>query len=271
MHFYGLFGESLSHSLSPQLHQLIYQKLGIEAAYKPFAFEPKLMAQAIAGVRALSIDGVNVTIPYKETVIPYLDEMDILANQLNAVNTIEHKDQKLIGHNTDYAGFGLIFDRRNWKIEGKRAVLLGTGGAAKTVEAYLIDHGIAHLTIVSRSPERFENTEKISYTNYESLSHLTGDYLINSTPVGMYPNSDDTPVDDVVIENFDTLIDLIYNPKVTRFLEIGHTLAKQTANGLDMLIGQGVRAVEIWENCVIEDTIIEELIEHFQKEIGEQT
>lgn len=269
MHFYGLFGESLSHTISPALHKRIYQKLGIEAAYKAFAFKPALLEQAVSGVRALTINGVNVTIPYKEKVMPYLDEIDPFARKLKAVNTIEQTNGQLIGHNTDYAGFGLIFERRNWMIEGKTAVILGTGGAAKIVEAYLLDQGIEHLVIVSRSPERFENTGNTTYTTYEYLLSYSGNYLINTTPVGMYPDTSSSPVEDCVVNQFDTIIDLIYNPEMTTLLKQGAQQHKQIANGLDMLVGQAVRAVEIWENCKIEDQLVNELIEYFQNELSE--
>ncbi|MFC6464691.1 shikimate dehydrogenase [Marinilactibacillus sp. GCM10026970] len=269
MHFYGLFGESLSHTLSPALHKRIYQLLRIDAAYKAFAFKPALLEQAVSGVKALTINGVNVTIPYKEKVMPYLDEIDSFAEKLNAVNTIEHKNGKLIGHNTDYAGFSLIFQRRNWTIKDKTAVILGTGGAAKIVEAYLLDQGIEQLIIASRSPEKYEDTTKKTYTTYDSLSSYSGDYLINTTPVGMYPEMNDSPVDASIVEQFGTIIDLIYNPEVTNLLKMGNQLHKETANGLEMLVGQAVRAVEIWENCMIEDSLIDELIEYFQNELSE--
>lgn len=269
MKFYGLFGEKLTHSLSPDLHQLIYKKMGLDAAYKLFPFPPTQLKQAMDGVRTLSINGVNVTIPYKEVSLPYLDEVDPFAKKLGAVNTIENANGKLIGHNTDYSGFGLILSRRNWDIKGKTAVVLGTGGASKTVEAYLIDHGIKQLYIVSRTPERFEDTINKTYTNYEEAQSLIGDYLINTTPVGMYPNVNDTPLNETAIQQFDHLIDLIYNPYETTFLKIGREKNKQTANGLDMLVGQAVRAVEIWEKCSIDEQVREQLIAEWTVQQGE--
>lgn len=266
MEFYGLFGETLSHSLSPELHKKIYQITGIDAAYKTFAFPKTHLKQAVESIRLLSLHGVNVTIPYKEKIIPYLDALDPFAEKIGAVNTVQNKNGKLIGYNTDYAGFGHIFTRRNWNLKDKSAVILGTGGAAKIVEAYLINQGIKQIVIVSRSPEKYTNTEKTTYTNYTNISSLSGDYLINTTPVGMFPNIESAPVNDAIIQQFSTLIDLIYNPQETKLLSLGHQHNKHTANGLDMLVGQAVRAVEIWENLSIEETIIDELIEIFQKE-----
>lgn len=270
MEFYGLFGKTLGHSLSPQLHQLIYRKLGLEAAYKNFAFPPEELKAAFEGVRALSISGVNVTIPYKEAVNSYLDELDSFAERVQAVNTIKNQNGKLVGYNTDYSGFGLIFERRNWELKDKTAVLLGTGGSAKIVETYLLDHGVKQLHIISRTPERFESTEKKSYTNYEKAKLLSADYLINTTPVGMYPKGDASPLEESSIQKYDRLIDLIYNPFETKLLALGRKNNKQTANGLDMLVGQAVRSVEIWQNDSIDSKLTDELIEELMEQMGER-
>ena len=269
MNFYGLLGESLVHSHSPSLHKLIYQKVGLDAAYKLFAFPPAQLKQAMDGIRTLSINGVNITIPYKEAVIPYLDEVGPLAKKMGAVNTIENANGKLIGHNTDYAGFGLILSRRQWEVNGKIAVILGSGGASKTVEAYLMDYGIKMIYIVSRRPERFKNTENKRYTNYEEAQSLMGDFLINTSPVGMYPNINQSPLSEKTIQQFDYLIDLVYNPSETTFLRLGRENNKQTANGLDMLVGQAVRAIEIWEKCSIGEQVTEELISEWKTKNGE--
>lgn len=269
MKFYGLFGESLVHSHSPSLHKLIYEKIGLDAAYKLFAFPPTQLKKAMDGIQTLSINGVNVTIPYKEAVIPYLDEIGPFAKKLGAVNTIENANGKLIGHNTDYDGFGLILSRRNWDVNGKIAVILGSGGASKTVEAYLMDHGIQMIYIVSRRPEQFENTKNKRYTNYKEAQSLMGDFLINTSPVGMYPNITKSPLSETTIQQFDHLIDLIYNPSETAFLQLGRENNKQTANGLDMLVGQAIRAVEIWEKCSIDEQVTEELISEWKTKNGE--
>lgn len=269
MKFYGLFGESLVHSHSPSLHKMIYQKIELDAAYKLFEFPKTQLKEAVDAVRVLSIKGVNVTIPYKEFVIPFLDEISPLAKKLGAVNTIENVQGKLIGHNTDYDGFGLILTRRQWDVKGKIAVILGSGGASKTVESYLMDHGIQMIYIVSRSPERFENTKKKKYTNYEDAQSLKGDILINTSPVGMYPHINESPLSETSIQQFDQLIDLIYNPSETTFLRLGRENNKQIANGLDMLVGQAIRSVEIWENCSIDEKITEELISEWKKRRGE--
>lgn len=270
MNIYGLFGESLSHSLSPEIHKQIYSSIDANAAYTLFPFSPDKLPHAIEGIRTLSIKGVNVTIPYKESVLPYLDDIDQHAKQMHAVNTIHQKENKLIGYNTDYDGFGLIFERRNWKVEGKTAVVLGSGGAAKMAIYYLKENGAHQIYVVSRSPEKYQNQDIIHFIGYNDLSHITGDFLINTTPVGMYPNIENTPVEESIIQSFDCLIDLIYNPYETRFLSLGKSLNKKTANGMDMLIGQAVKSVEIWEDVIINQEITNQLIDEFSKRQDEQ-
>jgi shikimate dehydrogenase len=263
MNFYGLFGERLSHSLSPEIHKEIYERVNIQAAYKTFSFPPSQLQEAVCALRTLSIKGVNVTIPYKEAVLPFLDEIDSHAQKLEAVNTILQKNGKLIGYNTDYDGFGLIFSRRNWSVEGKTATVLGSGGAAKMAIHYLEAHGASHIHVISRSPDRFENTERKTYTNYKELMELSGNFLINTTPVGMFPHVENTPASEEVIQAYDCLIDLIYNPYETLFLTLGKAWKKETANGMDMLIGQAIRSVEIWEEKKIDLSVTQDLIEQF--------
>jgi len=260
MKFYGLYGEKLSHSLSPQLHKEIYHRTGIQAGYKLFPFQPSEVKAAIRAMRLLSIDGINVTIPYKETVIPYLDELSSVADSLQVVNTIDNTKGRLVGYNTDYDGFGLIFKRRNWLVIEKSFVILGTGGAAKMAVTYLLDHGAEKITLVSRKEGQTDSNPKVSYTTYDKLTLLEADYLINTTPVGMYPSAGSSAVSEAEIRPFSCVIDLIYNPAATQLLISAQKQGKPTANGLDMLIGQAVRSVEIWEKTKITDTIIEELI-----------
>jgi len=265
MKFYGLLGEKLSHSLSPQLHKEIYNTAQIQAGYKLFSFPPAEMEEAISAIRLLSIDGVNVTIPYKETVIPYLDELSAVAESLQVVNTIHNVKGRLIGHNTDYEGFGMIFIRRKWQIADRSFVILGTGGAAKMALTYLIDHGAEKITLVSRKAGQVSRNSKVSYTTYHKLVNLKADYLVNTTPVGMFPNSDSSPVSEKELEPFGCVIDLIYNPEHTRLLSSAKKQGKPVANGLDMLIGQAVRSVEIWEEKQISDKVIEKLIHDFHQ------
>lgn len=265
MKFYGLIGETLTHSLSPQLHKEIYLRAGIQAAYKNFPLPSEKVPHAIESLRVLSISGSNVTIPYKETVMPYLDAIDPTAKKLGVVNTILNTSGYLKGYNTDYEGFGLLFKRRLWELNGANVTILGTGGSSKMVVQYVRDHGAGSITVVSRTPKDSSDNGLLKYKTYDELSKLEGDYLINTTPVGMYPNMDDSPVTHDTIRHFDAVIDLIYNPLETVLLRQAKEEGKPVANGLEMLIGQAIRAVEIWENRTLPESLMDDLVREYDQ------
>lgn len=263
MKFYGLIGETLAHSLSPQLHKEIYKRIGLNAAYKNFPCPADKVPHAIESIRTLSISGTNVTIPYKETVMPYLDEIDPTAQTLGVVNTILNQNGYLKGYNTDYEGFGLLFKRRNWNLKGSHITILGTGGSSKMVVQYVKDHGAESITLISRFSKKIENNGIITYKTYQELPGLEGDYLINTTPVGMYPNMSASPITDETVTHYGAFIDLIYNPLETIFLKQARNQNKPAVNGLEMLIGQAVKSVEIWENKTFPSTLVDELVDDY--------
>lgn len=261
MEFYGLLGEKLSHSLSPKIHELIFDKVGKNGGYKLFEVEKNNLGKFTEGLKVLDIRGANVTIPYKEDVMKYLDKISEEGKRIGAINTISLMDGKLYGHNTDYYGFGYMLEEHNVETNNKIAVILGNGGACKAAVYYLLDNGIKHVYIVSRNPNSGDifNEEKVSLIGYKELKNLHGDILINSTPLGMYPKIDGCPVDEDIILNFSTLVDLIYNPEVTTFLEKGKYLGKVTVGGLYMLVGQAIKAQEIWQDISIDKSIIRDI------------
>ncbi|MCC5893936.1 MAG: shikimate dehydrogenase [Alkalibacterium sp.] len=265
MKLYGLIGETLTHSLSPQLHKEIYKRTGIRAAYKNFPVPADKVEQAIDSIRVLSINGSNVTIPYKEAVMPYLDAIDSTAEKLGVVNTILNLDGHLTGYNTDYEGFGLLFKRRQWNLKGSHVTILGTGGSSKMVVQYVKDHGADSVTLVSRLPKENERGGIISYKTYKDLPDLKGDFLINTTPVGMYPNVSSSPISDETVSQFNAFIDLIYNPLETVFLKQAKSQDKPAVNGLEMLIGQAIKSVEIWENRTFPETLMDELVRDYSQ------
>ena len=258
MEFYGLLGEKLSHSLSPKIHKLILDELNLEGSYKLFEVERENLKDFSKGLKVLKIKGVNVTIPYKQDIMKYLDNISKEALRIGAINTIVLKENKLYGYNTDYYGFGYMLDAHNIDINNKIAVILGNGGATKAVLHYLLDNKISKIYIVSRDPkannEFKENRVKV--IGYEKLKEIKGDILINSTPVGMYPKVDESPVSSDIINGFSVLVDLIYNPLETKFLSYGRALNKVTVGGLYMLVGQAVKAEEIWQNMKINKEVI---------------
>ena len=268
MDFYGLIGEKLPHSLSPKIHNTLFKALDIEGAYKLFEVEKEDLGKAIDSLKILKIKGVNVTIPYKQDVMKYLDFISEEAKKIGAVNTIYLNDGKLYGYNTDYFGFGTIIKNNNIKVKDSIAMVLGNGGAAKAVITYLLDEGIKKIYLVSRKSKDNSgyDDDRIECKSYEEIVHIKGDILINSTPLGMYPHIDETPVHEDIISNFNALIDIIYNPKETKFLKIGKALNKKVCGGIEMLVGQAIKAEEIWQGVPLDNEVTQELYSIFQDE-----
>jgi len=266
--FYGVLGEKLSHSLSSKINDLIFKSIGVDGGYKLFEVEKNNLEKFTEGLKILKIKGSNVTIPYKEEVMKYLDEISFEGKRIGAINTISLIEGKLYGDNTDYYGFGYMLEYNNIKIHNKIAVILGNGGSCKGILYYLLDNGIKHVYIVSRNPNngsKFKE-ERVSLISYSELTELKGDILINSTPVGMYPKVEGCSVKDDVISNFNIIVDLIYNPEVTTLLGKGKELGKVTIGGLYMLVGQAIRSQEIWQGIKIDKQIMNEIYNEIGKD-----
>lgn len=265
MKFLGLLGEKLGHSLSPEIHSMIFKNIECQDAYKLFEIDRDNLDKFVESIKLLKVSGFNVTIPYKQDIIKYLDSISEEAEKIGAVNTVILKDGKLKGYNTDYIGFGMLLKSNNINVDGSVCTLLGYGGACKSSLQYLLDNGAKQIYIATRNPNNFSSNDKVKFISYENLRDIKGDIIINTTPVGMYPNVDVSPVDEEVIFNYNTLIDLIYNPQTTRFLEIGKNQGKKSVNGLLMLVGQAVAAEEIWNNLKIKDECINEIYQILKK------
>ena len=264
MDIFGLLGEKLSHSLSPEIHKEILNYINKCGDYKLFEVERDKVSDFVQKIKLFKIKGINVTIPYKQEIMKHLDGISKEAKAIGAVNTVVLKENKLYGYNTDYFGFGATFERKGISFKGKTAVILGAGGACKAALSYILDNGIKELYIVSRNPQTVNfNIEdsRLSIIGYKDLSGINGDIIINSTPVGMYPNNENSPVDESVIDNFDIVMDIIYNPLETRFLEYGRKKGKITLDGLYMLVAQAVKAQEIFQNIIIDEKVIDNIYE----------
>ena len=233
----GLIGERLGHSFSPAIHG----KLS-DYEYKLYELSPEQVGPFL---EAKAYDGLNVTIPYKKTVIPYCDELTDAARSIGSVNTIvKRPDGTLLGHNTDYDGFLWLLKNAGAKVEGKKAVVLGTGGASVTVQAALRDLGAAQVVVVSRS----------GGDNYENIArHADAKILVNATPVGMYPKTGVSPVDLDVFTALEGVFDVIYNPAKTRLLLEAEKRGIPCANGLGMLVAQAKAAAERFTGKLIDD------------------
>lgn len=233
---YGLLGEKLGHSYSPQIHA--------ELADYEYKLYPTPREEVPDFVKNNGLDGFNVTIPYKETVMPCLDHISEEALRIGSVNTVVRMpDGQLHGHNTDYYGFMYMLGNTA-RLKGKKAIILGGGGASKTVYAVLSDVGCDPVVIISRSGEN----------NYFNLDmHTDASVIVNTTPVGMYGNQNNSPIELSMFPHCMLALDLIYNPAKTHFLMQAERLGIEYRGGLTMLVAQAVRASEIW-GCIPENS-----------------
>jgi len=237
----GLLGRKLGHSYSPQIHNL----LGDYA----YCLYEKESEEIEIFLKQGDFSGLNVTIPYKKSVIPYLDELTPQASTLGAVNTIVCKDGRLIGHNTDYFGFKAMTQKLPVDLSEKKVLVLGSGGASNTAAAVLQELG-AMVTIISRTGEN----------NYENLTlHRDAQIIVNTTPVGMYPNTGVSPVDLDLFPDLQGVLDVIYNPARTKLLLDAEKRGIPTVNGLLMLVAQAKEAAEWFTGSSIPDNKIQEI------------
>lgn len=272
VHF-GLIGGRLGHSLSPQIHKLIFKELGIDGTYDLLEIDPE---DLYTRVHELSnkYGGVNVTIPHKINVMASLTTLSMAAQSIGAVNTIYFHEGAIRGYNTDYLGFGRLLAHNDIALAGKSAAVLGTGGASRAVLQYLIDNGISQIFIASRDPQNIAPYMKTmcssvptQFVNYAHLERYTGDMIINCTPVGMYPKQEASPVAQQVMNNFTTAIDLIYNPSKTLFLQQAKQAGKQAVNGMFMLVAQAVAAEEIWLQQKIDNDVVVKIAAAMEKQL----
>jgi shikimate dehydrogenase len=241
----GLIGEKLSHSLSPQIHEKYGRLMSAEVVYRLHETPPEGLTALLDELEAQGYVGVNVTIPYKKAVMPYLSALSPEAQAIGAVNTIRFENGQRTGHNTDYFGLKSLLDRNDIALKDKRVAVLGSGGAARCACFLAKDMGAAEVFTVSRHPEAADSD--LNAVSYDVLAQ-TGSIgvLINATPVGMHPSTDACPVSDAVIDKCGAVVDTIYNPPETALLKKAHDCGIPHANGLWMLCAQALAAQQIW-------------------------
>jgi len=258
---YGIFGAPIEHSLSPLIHNIAFKALEMNCVYLPFHVEPDNLAAAVGAIRGLGMGGVNVTIPYKEAVLPYLDRVEGDALVTGSVNTIVNQDGFLSGYSTDGEGLLLSLEKEaGFHPQGKKVVLIGAGGASRAVAFTLLREGIAALTIVNRTLKRAKALaeiirERAGFKAYcldngdPALKDLAtqADLVINATSVGMAPRTEEKPLYPLIESKGDCLVcDLIYRPLETAFLQEAKQHGLRTLNGLGMLLYQGILAFKLW-------------------------
>lgn len=258
---FGLIGEKLGYTFSPIIHKEILKCLNVIGEYNVLEFDRNNVHNIVDILKKQNFSGANVTIPYKTNIMPYLDEISEEAKKIGAINTIHFIDNKTIGYNTDYFGFGMLLHHYKIEIKNKNALILGTGGASRAVVQYLEDNHIKSVEFASTNVENANNKySEYKIYNYNQLNEVEKyDIVINCTPVGMFKDKDNTPINKEQLAKFQVAVDLIYNPLETTLLRQARELGLKTANGLYMLVAQAVKSQEIWNNTIIDDKIIDKI------------
>jgi len=242
-----VIGNPIDHSLSPDLHNYWIKNSSIDAIYEKKKINENQLEQIISQVRDNKIKGINVTVPFKKTVIPYLDELSSEAQSTQSVNTIYKKDNKIIGHNTDIFGFETSIKKVEYYLENKEVLILGAGGVVPSIIFSLIKMKASKIKISNRTKEKAENLKKI-FKDIEVLKwgeFSNFDMIINATSLGL-KKEDNLNLDFSSITRNKFFYDVIYNPSETNFLKMGRELGNKTLNGKLMFIFQALSAFSIW-------------------------
>lgn len=262
----GLIGNPVEHTLSPLIHNTLAARLGQELVYVPFHVEQGRLAEAVKGAEALNILGLNVTVPYKSEVIACLAEVDELARNIGAVNTLVRTKGGYKGYNTDMEGLYRAMQSEGIRIAGEQVILLGAGGAARAVAWLCAAKGAESVYLLNRTLDRAETVaaevnasagreavRPMRLAEYASIPE--GKYLaIQGTSVGLSPNDEDVVIADAAFyEKVHTGFDLIYNPWETKFMRLVKAHGGRAFNGLKMLLYQGIIAYELWNGVEVSE------------------
>lgn len=242
---YGLIGEKLGHSFSKEIHELLAD----------YTYQLKeLSSEELQGFfQERSFEAVNVTVPYKQAVMPFLDEISPEARAIGAVNTVVKREEKLYGYNTDILGMAALLDRHKIEIENKKVLILGSGGTAHTAYTLSKERNASQVLIVSRN-----GANGITYEETYA-SHTDAQIVINTTPCGMYPNTDASPLDLSSFDSLEGVVDAIYNPLRSSLVLQAQKKGVKAVGGLYMLVAQAVFAVEFFLDCAIDSAKIDEI------------
>lgn len=253
---YGVMGDPIAHSMSPDIHNDAFEKENIEAVYHHFHVTKEGLNDAVKGMKALGIEGFNITIPHKTSIIPFLDEVDELALAIGAVNTVVNKNGRFIGYNTDGKGFfKALCDEISGDIKAKKTLVIGAGGAARAIYFTLVKEGVKQVDIANRTKERA--AQLVSDCPYDKVSKALSiieaeeslsqyDLIIQTTSSGMSPELDHSPLKVDQLKTGAIVSDIIYNPLQTKLLREAGEKGAETQNGLGMFINQAALAFEIW-------------------------
>lgn len=267
-----LLGNPLGHSISPPMHNRVFEKLGLDYCYLPVQVKPENLKAVFSGLTKMNVAGFNVTIPHKMRIIDHLDSLDPLAATIGAVNTICVKDGKTVGYNTDGEGFiRSLEEEGKISIRDKRIFLLGCGGAARAIAMTLAFHGAKEIFIGNRTLAKAEAlvkeiNEKIRncakavqpLPEYQAATCKFCDILINGTSLGMHPRDEELPIGEECLLEHLVVADIVYNPHTTRLLALARAQGCRIVHGLGMLIYQGAAGFKLWTGI---DPLIPEMTE----------
>jgi len=261
---YGVIGYPVKHSLSPIIHNLGFKLLGLKAVYGNFEVLPEDLEKAVIGVKALGIKGLSVTVPHKERIINYLDVIDDISSEIGAVNTVVMENRKLLGFNTDWIGVLKAFETNGVSLKNKRVVVVGAGGAAKSVIYAMKKAETKEVIVYNRTYQKaIELAERFSVIAkpWEELEKAEGEVIIQTTSVGL--NSKVSVVGPEVLARFKVAMDLVYSPLKTTFLSYAEEVGCQTIDGLLMLFYQGIEQLKLWS----QKTLPSESLDLIKKEL----
>lgn len=275
----GLIGNPVEHTLSPVIHNTLSMVLGENLAYVPFHVENGRLEDAIKGAFALNLLGLNVTVPYKSDVIPYLTDIDPLAENIGAVNTLVRTETGYKGYNTDMPGLYRAMCEDGVKVKGEKVLILGAGGVARAVAMLLLDKGAREAILLNRTVQKAQEVadevnriagrkfaKAMPMDAYDTLPAGKGYLAIQATSVGMYPGCDAAVIEDLAFyEKVHTGYDLIFNPPKTRFMELVEAQGGKAYNGAKMLLYQGIIAFELWTGCEIKSWLADKVYERMQE------
>jgi shikimate dehydrogenase len=256
---YLVIGNPIEHSLSPKLHNHWIKQNNIDAVYEKKQLNESDIEGMIDKVRSGKIDGINVTIPFKKSVIPFLDQLTLIAKEAQSVNTIFKKDNKIVGDNTDIAGFEYGLKHINYNVKNKKVFILGAGGVVPSIILALEKLGVFKISLSNRTKEKAEELKKI-YKDLEVINWgqcTDFDMIINATSLGL-KNDDQIELDFSKIKSDKLFYDVIYNPSKTNFLLKGEELGNKIENGKMMFIYQAQLSFKIWHNILpkIDDKLL---------------
>ncbi len=265
---FAVIGNPIKHSLSPALHNWVFKSLGIDAEYEKKRIFQNELAGTIRDLDCGKLHGINITIPHKENIMQHLHEINPRAKSIGAVNVIRKSGNKLVGNNTDWYGFTMALKKNGVDPSGKEVIVLGAGGAARSIIFSLKQSGIKKIVLLNRTLQKAEKLQdEIVFPSSleDSVMVIKNDsIIINTTSMGM--QSDQSPLDLRLLHENQILIDVIYTPLETSFLKFGKKIGAKTLNGLDMFIYQALASLDLWFGETISKKVnFQQLKEHLTR------